>query len=97
LPHGNQGDNLVHESGCRFGHSPCATRRTKASPLARKGHKLVNAAAWAADATKTASQYAAAQKTLELLPDELWHIAPLEGPLLQERLPVIGDESAMIR
>jgi hypothetical protein len=37
-------------------------------------------------------QYAAAQKSLKLLSDELGDIPPLEGSLLQERLPMFGDD-----
>ncbi len=62
LPHRDFGKYMVHEMGCRVGHAPASTRRTKASMLARIRDDAIHAAGVAVNPHKTSGQNSAIKK-----------------------------------
>src|SRR5438876_5105351 len=77
LAHGHVRENAIHEVRGQLRHTPPATARTEAPPLAREGHQALEGTAFASNAREPSAERAAGQELSELALDEPRQTAPI--------------------
>ncbi len=93
LAHRHPGDDVIDQVGGGLGHAPGATARAEATLLTRKGDELLMGTVGATQAQEAVGQYAALEKGIEFVFDEIGQArSSLKLDLGQEGLEVFLNQ-----